>query len=238
MSKWVENSSSELTHYGVKGMKWGVRKEEQTRARFRVGGPKIDPALHSVTKTSAQEVASLIEERYGFRIREVIAIGPGHPEYDAGTLGYVNIDGKQKSEGDIHVSQDDPRKQLKASERAGWVGKGCGTTEAFLTHESAHAIFHAPQKMEKGKVVGGNMDARTKALKAAVEESKREGIPEHKFMSKISGYAVSAGNREEVEAELFSQYHWGTKTPNFVKVWGETLHRELGIDDTPFREKR
>jgi hypothetical protein len=194
--------------------------------------------LHESVKTAAADVASLIEGRYDFRIKEVKSIGPGHPEYDRGTIGYVELTGSQKREGTIFATKDDPRKALSKSEKKGWMGEGCGNTHGFLTHEAAHAIFHSPQKVKRdGKIVGGNFDSRMKAITAAIEESKRAGIPESKFLSSISGYAATSGTREEAEAELFSQYHWGTNTPSFVKVWGETLHKELGLDPTPFKER-
>lgn len=231
-------SSGELVHYGVKGMHWGVRKDEQTVARFKGAGPQVDSALHESTKASAIQVSSLVGDRYDFRIRKVIAMGPGHPEYEAGTMGYVAITGKQKREGDIRVTVDDTRPALKKCEEVKWVGKGCGTTEAFLTHEAAHAIFHAPQRHDKnGQIVGGNFPERMTAMKAAIAQADKDRIPESKFLSSISGYAQHGTNREEVEAELFSQYHWGTNPPEFVKVWGQTLHNELGIDGTPFRER-
>jgi hypothetical protein len=228
----------ELSHHGVKGMHWGVRKDEPTVGRFRGSGPEIDPALHESSKMAASRVASLIGDRYDFNIRKVIGMGPGHPEYEAGTLGLVNITGEQKREGDILISIKDTRPVMKKSEKKKWVGEGCGTPEALLTHEAAHAIFHAPQYHKKdGTIAGGNFDVRMKAIQAAIEQSKKDGIRESKFMSSISGYAARAGNREEAEAELFSQYHWGTNPPNFVMVWGKTLHEGLGIDGTPFRER-
>lgn len=227
-------------------MHWGVRKDDDIAGRLQAPGPKIDPTLHPATKESAVRVASLISQRYGFRTREIIGFEPGHPDISdssvggasTGALGYVNITGSSKPEGDIFVSREDTRIPLRESEKAKWVGKGCGTTEAFLTHESAHAVFHQPQRIENGVVVGGNIEARNKAMQAAVNEAIRKRIPDYLFLNSLSGYAQHAGNRQEVEAELFSQYHWGTKPPSFVKVWGETLHREMGIDDTPFRKVR
>lgn len=228
----------DLIHYGVKGMHWGVRKDEQTGARFKGPGPEVDSALHESTKSAAVQVSSLVGERYDFRIRKIIAMGPGHPEYEAGTMGYVAITGKQKREGDILVTVDDTRPALKACEKMKWVGKGCGTTQAFLTHEAAHAIFHAPQRHDKnGNIVGGNFNERRNAMMAAITQADKDGIPEHKFLRSISGYAEHGANREEVEAELFSQYHWGTNPPNFVKAWGQSLHSQLGLDPTPFKER-
>jgi hypothetical protein len=169
----------------------------------------------------------------------VKTIPKSSPEYDRGTIGYVENTPGQIG-GVIHISNSDLRSSLKNAEEIGWVGAGNGTLQSFLTHESAHAIFHAEQQVKTGllgpKVVGGNIKARDKALSAAVKEAKKEGIPAHLFASRVSNYAATSGMREELEGELFSQYHWGTNPPKFVQVWGETLHKELGIDGTPFRE--
>lgn len=236
-----ENSSDDLIHYGVKGMKWGVRNDDDVAGRFQpVGsGPKIDPKVHPASQEAAREVSRLVQERYGYTVKEVKSFGPGHPEYESGTLGYVQNNGKSKPEGDIYVSVDDPRSKMKDSEKVGWVAKGCGNPTAFLTHEAGHAIFHSREKHDrKGNVVGGNREARIKAGQAMFEEADRSGMSDQKLLNKISGYAETSGTREEIEAELFSQYHWRTNPPSFVKVWGETLHKEMGIDPTPFRERR
>ena len=224
-----------ILHYGVKGMRWGVRKEEETGGSD--SGPQMDPLVHPASQAAAREVSRLVQERYGFTVKAVKSFGPGHPEYENGTLGYVLNNGSSKAEGEIHVSTDDSRGKMKASEKAGWVAEGCGNPTAFLTHEAGHAIFHSRERYDrKGNIVGGNREARMKAGEAMIKQSIKSGIPEHKLMDSISGYAAASGNREELEAELFSQYHWSPNPPPFVRVWGETLHKEMGIDGTPFRE--
>jgi|SRR5687768_2320015 hypothetical protein len=233
--------TDELVHYGVKGMRWGVRKDDDVAGRFQSVGesPKMDSRVHVVSQQAAREVAALIQERYGYKVREIKAIAPGHEEYSRGTLGYVANNGKQKLEGDIYLAIRDPTREMKASEKTGWVGKGLGNPIGLITHESAHAIFHSREKYdENGKVVGGEKEARMKALQAMVDEAQRKGISEHRLLEKLSGYAASSHGHEEIEAELFSQYHWHPKPPSFVTVWGQTLHAEMGIDPTPFKERK
>lgn len=234
----------ELAHYGVKGMKWGIRKDRDDSGINPLqtqGSMTVDPRVPQSTKDAAKAVSSLVEQRYGFHVSAVktMSIDPSHPDYHPDMIGYVaNNPGKR--DGVIHVSQKDVRKPLKDAENTGWFGEGCGNPKAFLTHESAHAIFHSEQTVKNGllgaKVVGGNMKARDKAIKAAVKQAKRDGIPLHMLGHQISGYAGTAGNREELEAEMFSQYHWSPNPPPFIRVWGQTLHQELGVNDTPFRE--
>lgn len=228
---------TELVHYGVKGMHWGVRKSDDSVHRFQASTIQIDPGIHSSTKKAAAEVSSLIASRYGFEIKNVKTIGPGNPEYP-GTLAYVedNKTGKNRNQGTIFVQAKDLTARTKHLEDIGWLGPGTGNIKAVMTHESAHSLFHADQKVGVGllgpKVKGGNIKARDKALRAAYKAAKQEG----KTFEDTSGYAATAGVREELEAELFSQYHWSPNPPNYVKVWGQTLHQGMGVDPTPFRE--
>lgn len=234
----------ELVHHGVKGMRWGVRNNHEAGSyRLQTASPLIDPTLPKSMKTAGKDVSLLIGKRYNFPISEIKTIKPGHPEWDPETIGFVERTPGKRG-GVINVldhGSADVGKYLKHSEKLGWFGEGCGNERGFLTHESAHAIFHAEQQVRPGllrpKVTGGNIKARNKALAASVKQAKRDGIPTRLFESKVSGYAKSSGMREELEAELFSQYHWSPNPPKFVKVWGETLHQELGIDGTPFRKE-
>jgi hypothetical protein len=134
---------------------------------------------------------------------------------------------------------DDIRKELQNAEKGKWFATGTGNLKGLITHESAHAMFHADQKVKAGffkaKVVGSTVGARDRALKAAVQQAKHDGISPL-YPGHVSGYAAASGAKEELEAEMFSQYHWSPNPPNFIKTWGETLHHELGIDPTPFRK--
>lgn len=230
-----------IEHYGKKGMKWGVRNEQQsTGFRGQGSGPSIDPALHASTQLAAKEVASLIGERYGFQITQVRNLKTDNPaEYHYGTVAYVQHT-PGKKEGVIFTKPEDFRKELKDAEKVGWMVPGTANPRGMLTHESAHAMFHADQQTKRGivsnKVVGDHQQARDKALAAADKQSRLDGIHPDAVFSKVSGYAAASGTREEVEAEMFSQYHWGNNPPKFIQAWGETLHREMGIDPTPFRE--
>jgi hypothetical protein len=240
-----------LEHFGVKGMKWGVRKDQETGGddKLRFQGPNagiyIDAALHEDTQAGAAETASLISERYGFHIKEVTSIGPGHPEYEMGTVGYVQLGSGSTNTGSIVLSQGDLTPRLQNSVDIGWTKPAIEGKEihGLLTHESAHAIFHAQVKTVRSgmfgvKQVGGHIEARNVALSVALNEAARMGIAMPNFMHTISGYAGTAGIREEAEAEMFMQYHWNANPPRFVKAWGESLHREMGLDPTPFKEMR
>jgi hypothetical protein len=226
-----------LVHYGVKGMHWGIRNDEGGGFRAQTSAVLIEPGLHPTTKKAATEVAGLIGERYGYQIRNVKVLGPGHPEYP-GTAAFVesNLNKNGKNEGTVFIQARDLTKEMKNTENVGWMAPGCGNTRGLLTHESAHSMFHADQTVSSGffgpKYSGGNLEARDKALKVALKTAKKDRVD----IWDVSDYAKYAGNREELEAEFFSQYHWATNPPSFVQAWGQTLHQELGIDPTPFKE--
>jgi len=232
-----------LEHWGVKGMHWGIRKQRDSAPsifRLTTSPVQIEPSISSATRKSVEEVAPLIGKRYGFQISAVQNLKTHNPaEYAHGTVAFVQHT-PGKSGGIVYVKPEDSTKELKAAEKRGWFAKDTGNMRAMLTHESAHAMFHAEESTKAGlfraKTVGGNIKARDAALKAADDQARRDGIPLEKMVSKVSGYAAASGTRQEVEAELFSQYHWSPNPPPFVKVWGETLHKELGVDPTPFRK--
>lgn len=230
-----------LEHFGTKGMKWGIRKERDSSGfRSQTSGLTVDSSLSSSTSASAKKVASLISDRYGFRITEIKNLKTENlQEYQHGTAAFVKHTPGQQG-GSIFITPDNLNSRFKNAENSGFMVKGTTNVEGLLTHESAHAMFHAEQKTTTGffktKTVGGYQKARDKALKAALKQAEADGILPNEFLSKISGYAKYANSREEAEAEMFSQYHWAANPQKFVKVWGETLHTELGIDSTPFKE--
>lgn len=237
-----------LEHFGVKGMQWGVRKDQPTSGFRLQSGLSIASDLHPSTKQGAADVARLMNSRYGFQINEVKTLGPGHPEYTPGTKGTIGFveHTPGKSGGVIYMKAIDVRPSARAAEKAGWFGPGCGTPSAFLTHEASHALFHAAQERKvsawtgKAKNTGPYQKATDKAMQVALKTAKKDGIEPGpyglNFAAHVSGYAQHARVQEEIEAEMFSQYHWSPNPPRFVKAWGETLHQELGVDATPFRE--
>lgn len=244
-----------LMHYGVKGMKWGVRNErsllgskpvqtyETTVNAKAIGSPikKMDKTIHTSTQDGAHQVAALLKSRYGYEITEIRAIE--QTRANKNYIAYVESSSNKNAspQGTVFVQPRDLNPDLKKIENTGWFAKDTGNVRALMTHETAHSMFHADQKVVrtgflKSEVQGGNHVARGKAMKAAEEAAKADGIKTKHMTKKVSGYAHASLWKEEMEAEMFSSYHWRTDPPRFVKVWGETLHKELGVDDTPFRK--
>lgn len=237
-------SLDELVHHGVKGMHWGVRKDREGGVHpSQSSAVNVEAGINKTTKEGAVEVAGLIKDRYGYDIKNVKVLDERHPHYQPEYIAFVE-DNKLSSkngngEGTIFVAPRNLTKELKAAEEGPfpWNAPGTGNVRGLLTHESAHSLFHSGQTVSVGllggqKVSGGNIKARDKALRAAEKAARKDGVT----IWHSSGYAREAAVREELEAELFSQYHWSTNPPRFVVEWGKTLHQEMGIDPTPFKE--
>lgn len=227
---------TELVHYGVKGMHWGVRKDESGGG---LSSPAIiEPGLHKSTSEAARKVTGLVAERYGYEVKHVKVLDSSNPDYDPHVAAHVIVDVRTKdNEQTIFVQPQNLSSQMKRMHRAGWMAPGTANQTGLLTHETGHSMLHASQSVVtdskgKRKLVGDKVKALDKALAAAQKAAEEDG---HNILG-ISGYAHAAAVRHELEAELFSQYHWANNPPRLVKVWGETFHRELGIDPTPFKE--
>lgn len=239
-----------LEHFGVLGMRWGRRKGSDSSSKGKptyeptvdpiaLGSPikNMDKTIHTSTQNAAHEVAAMLKSRYGYEVTSVVAIEDKRKFKNY--LAYVEgnaAGGNAKSKGTIHVQPRDLNPQLKKAEDSGWFGAGAGNVRSVMTHETAHSMFHAEEVYRRGKVTGGSYDARQKALEAAKKTANTDGVKTRDLAKNISGYARASMWVEESEAEMFSQYHWSPNPPKFIKVWGETLHKEMGIDPTPFRE--
>lgn len=239
-----------LEHFGVLGMRWGRRKSDDSSSKGKqtyeptvdpiaLGSPikNMDKTIHTSTQNAAHEVAAMLKSRYGYEVTTVSAIADKRKFKNY--IAYVEAgaaSGNSKSKGTIHVQPRDLNPEMKKLEESGWFGKGAGNVRSVMTHETAHSMFHAEEVYTRGKVTGGNFEARQKAFDAARKTAEDDGIKPRNMAKNISGYANAALWREESEAEMFSQYHWSPNPPRFIKTWGETLHREMGIDATPFRE--
>lgn len=230
-------SPGDLVHYGVKGMHWGVRKADEGSSGSRSSAVLVEPGVNERTAKAAIEVAGLMKDRYGYEIKNVNRI-ENSPHFNGTDIAFVenNQLAGGHNDGTIFIQSRDLTKIMKDAE-PDWNAPGTGNVKGLLTHESSHALFHSNQEFKKGvlggeKIVGGNIKARDKALRVAEKVAARDG----QTIWDSSGYARTVLDRGELEAELFSQYHWATDPPNFVKAWGETLHHEMGIDPTPFKE--
>lgn len=232
-----------LQHFGVKGMKWGVRHDPEASGAFRARSAdlEVDPGINADVKKAAVDISARMDERYGFHIGAIKLIPKDHQEYGTDTMAFVEPAARATSAvSTIYVTNGSVRARLKHAEDVGWFAKGCGNEKTLLTHEAAHALFHVNDRLKMGllsqRLAGDSIKARDKAMHAAIKAAKKDGIDPGHLLFNVSGYAYTSGTRQELEAEMFSQYHWAPNPPRFVQVWGETLHHELGIDPTPFKE--
>jgi hypothetical protein len=234
-------TSSELIHYGVKGMKWGVHKEEETFSRAPAKPMEVDPRVHNSTRDGAIETSRLMNDRYGYSLGAVKVLDKNHPHYEEGKNALAFVENNQKTggsnDGTVFVQGRDMRRELKESADEGWTADGTGTVQGLITHESAHAMMHSnltitTNSRGKQKVTGEHTKARDKAWAVAERVGRQDGYS----VWDVSDYARTSMERGEIEAELFSTYHWGTNPPRFVQEWGKALHKEMGVDPTPFKE--
>jgi 2'-5' RNA ligase len=227
-----EPLSKMLSHHGIKGMHWGVRKEQNGSSQVMPMTIKVEPGISKSTKEAAISVGTLMHERYGQNINNVKILGPGNPEYPD-SLAYIDRAPKDKK-GTFFIQKKDLTSKMAQLKKTGWMAPETSNVRGLLTHESGHLLLHADEQVKNGffgpKTTGEHAKASKAALRAAMKQATKDG----ENILNLSGYAGHAQSREEVEAELFSQYHWVKNPPKYVTVWGETLHKELGVDPTPF----
>jgi hypothetical protein len=235
-----------LAHYGVKGMRWGVRKAEDGTGMSPVKGIDKFP---EATANALSSVATKMSSAYGFQISEVAPItGARYNNY----IAYVEAFPKGGG-GIIHAKPDiDLGEKLLQREKSGWFPPSGGhSIEAVMTHESAHAMYHV---INPGRKSREPMDVmRKKAWDKAIKQAVADGTikppatglrrfvttqPQFQLSAKVSKYAASRLFLEETEAEMFSAYHWSPSPPKFVDAWMNEVHNQTGIRVKPFSGRK
>jgi len=244
-----------LTHYGAKGMKWGVRKDYRTSTL--TSSSSTIKGLDKFPKETASAVNIVnkkMNKAYGFKVDNVIPLsGSDNKRY----LAYVEY--KNNGSTAIHMTTDSNLKnRLLEKEREGmFVPSGGKVIEANITHEAAHAMFHTinleGKSLRERAVLS---DSMTKMRKSAWNKSKEQAIsdgdavprkgpfkifkvtPEFQMMNKLSKYAASTLFLEEHEAEMFAAYHWSPNPPKFVDAFMNDIHTSMGKKVQPFSGRK
>ena len=237
----------ELVHFGVKGMRWGVRKEREASDSSATKG------LEHFSKSQAKamgDVAKMTEKAYGFKIHEFI---PQTEAEDHQHLSIVHPKRKGEIENRISVTAHPRFKEvLLDSQNQGYLvhTDPKRAIEGNLTHESAHGLFHANDSSGKGVKYAKNArmtslrdsawkSAETQAIKDGhILPDKNHGDPHFQMIDKISKYASSSPYLEEYEAEMFTAYHWSPNPPKFVDAFMNDIHRQMGITVKPFSGRK
>jgi 2'-5' RNA ligase len=234
-----------LEHHGVKGMKWGVRNTTsttlgRTTAHKVEGLEHYTPEVGQAIKTVSQKMG----RGYNLRIDEVV---PLSEKEDQKFLGYVRI--KNKGANAIHLSTDPKlKKTLAGFEKEGWFTASNGNNvESLLTHESAHALLHV--RNGSGKPIGEQIrkDAWQKVADQALADGtikKRTGFSRltgdmyRDVAGNVSDYAKSSFFIEEIEAEMFTSYHWAKNPPKFVDTYMKEVNTAMGKPVQPFSGRK
>jgi hypothetical protein len=238
-----------LAHYGVQGMRWGVRK-----ARPESGPPiKGLEKFPGDTAAAVTSVSDKMSKAYGFRVSEVIPIeGSKQHKY------FAWVDAHSGGLNTIHLNPTpNYKKELEDRIKSGWFPPAGGhPIEANLTHEAAHSMLHTTDI--RGKSFVGRLkvnqpieDVRKRAWRKATDQAAADGLirqpksflgplshPEVRIPKLVSRYANSSLMLEETEAEMFSSYHWNPNPPKFVDAFVSEVHKSMGVDVQPFSGRR
>lgn len=244
-----------LAHHGVKGMRWGFRKDKSPTVFDHTVQSHVDGLQHFPTDT-ANAVASIADNMsnaYGFKITRVEPI-----EKKSRMFAYV--ESANKGENVIHIQNSTALKaDLDKCVKDGWfVQSGSHSMESLMTHEAAHSIFHSANLEGKSRKEIRNAEqpiasARDQAWKKAVDQGVKDGDaqrlkgfkglikehPQYQLQRKLSGYAYNSLFLEEAEAEMFASYHWSPNPPRFVDAYVQSIHHDLGYGDIqPFSGRK
>lgn len=245
----VKATEQVLEHFGVKGMKWGVRKANISSAYSQPKGLEHFSRSQAASMTT---VAEKMHAAYGFQIDEYKPFGRDETieGFEGQTLLAVVL---PKAKGDrrnaIGVINDLNfyKETLRKGHDAGWFAPTIPgrQVDANLTHEAAHAYLHANDA--KGRGAKRDSDTlvasiRDVAWRKATDQAIRDGDASpsnagHVFNQmggKISKYALESRLIQEYEAEAFAAYHWSPNPPKFVDVYMNEIHKNLGKSVEPF----
>lgn len=125
-SVWAPTYSTELYHFGVKGMHWGVRHEDKKVGRNKPGGNRDHDTENEYIKT-AKNVAALGLAAYSGNVRAAVASASNLAGLARGAIAEHNFDKRTK---DLKVDPEtgmklkDPSKTWSAIEDMNAVNPG------------------------------------------------------------------------------------------------------------------
>lgn len=129
MSKWEETSQDELVHYGVKGMKWGVRHD---------GPAGVSRSTNRQAKKDAHEFArakQFFGEGAGTRRKLIKATVDGRSKDPAYKKAFDHHLTKQDSS--VHAAKARSERKRKDTKRS--IGRGIRGTRHILNGNSQYA---------------------------------------------------------------------------------------------------
>ena len=173
---WEYNHTNELYHYGVKGMKWGVRRYQNKDGSYTNAGKKrrsADPETIQKRKATAKKVAIGLAA-----VGTVAAATALYGRNSALINEMVSYYGKTT----VSSIKSSSKKTID-------IGKKY-TKEALtgVKEGAQEAIKEAPKKAAKAVVTGVTMNATKRALDAAVGKEEAARIFQANEKKKISSF--------------------------------------------------
>lgn len=230
-----------LSHHGVKGMKWGIRKDRDVKGLDKFPKEQSD-ALNLIS--------GKMEKAYGWKIDGFIPVDMTQKK-NKNLLAYVATKGDGTNW--VHMRNDRKLKSdIISLQKSGWLVPAKGhPLESLISHESAHSLLHTrnvgdktwfEQRKVKQPVEVIRKDAWKKAQEQAIKDGDvQKGLfkshPEYQMTKHLSGYAKNSLFIEESEAEMFAYYHWGNP-PKFVDVFMNEIHTSMGKEVAPFSGRK
>lgn len=168
---------------------------------------------HSIESTSDH-----LANRYGAGFSHSKLMSP--EQRRAG--GTFAIKGNRLTGLTLHVNKNVTNSMLSRAERVGWLAKGTGSHQGAVLHAYGTALMsHGAGIYPMRRVAAAKMKARVAAFKAGSGPT-------------LSTSKLTRRDSSFTNGQLFAHYHLGgSDRPKWVTAWGETFHRELGLDPTP-----
>lgn len=173
---WEYNHTNELYHYGIKGMKWGVRRYQNKDGTYTSAGKKRrsqDPETIQKRKDTAKKV--------GVGLAAVGTVAAATALYGKNR---DTVNDMVKAVGFITIGT-----AKTAREKTINTGKKCAKEALFSAKEGVkEGIKEAPKKAAKAVVTGVTMMATKRALDAAVGKAEAARIFQANEKKKISSF--------------------------------------------------
>lgn len=218
MEQWAVRSNNSLQHYGVKGMKWGIRKEKETSSRSTSTKKKYTQSEKDVSKMNDR--AS--EYNLAFNSNRKVSV----IKLDNGNYAY-EVKSKKASDGPVKVYKSNELNKVVADMKGYYnYNRGLGSSgESYaLTEEQMEDIndeiefiensLEKIEKLNKKKKNEQKLKDLSNSISSGKNALKNLGSTLSKTLSNMKSSAVSTikKGKEAVNTFLRNSLNIQTKT--------------------------